>query len=200
MATATRSASTAGPAPGTDYHRGLQQARRRRRDVIRRAERQRRAGHRRDHRPQMAPTAGLALAVATPAAQAMAQNLLTPRCCSPPTDPVEAEPSSPGCRRQRHRTRRRPDRRAARTAQGDRPDAETVGIVYASGEVSSRVQVDRATGPQAARPDHRDPDRHHVNDPTGRRALGGVDAIYVPTDSMVVPASPRSSRRAKQIP
>lgn len=68
------------------------------------------------------------------------------------------------------------------------PDAKTVGIVYASGEVNSQVQVDAA---------------QEVADELGieivtktvaaigeiqqaTEALGDVDAIYVPTDNMVV--------------
>ncbi len=69
-----------------------------------------------------------------------------------------------------------------------KPDAKKVGIVYASGEVNSQVQVDAA---------------QKVADEMGlelvtktvttandiaqaTEALGDVDAIYVPTDNMVV--------------
>lgn len=84
------------------------------------------------------------------------------------------------------------------------PDAKTVGIVYASGEVNSQVQVDAA---------------QEVADELGleivtktvsaaneiqqaTEALGDVDAIYVPTDNRVVEgiAALIQVAEAKQIP
>lgn len=68
------------------------------------------------------------------------------------------------------------------------PDAKKVGIVYASGEVNSQVQVDAAT--EAAKPLGLEVVTKTVttgNDiAAATEALGDVDAIYVPTDNMVV--------------
>lgn len=84
------------------------------------------------------------------------------------------------------------------------PDAEKVGIVYASGEVNSQVQVDAVaeaapglgleivTKPVTA-----------ANDvPAAAEALDDVDAIYVPTGNMVVNgiASLIQVAEAEQIP
>lgn len=68
------------------------------------------------------------------------------------------------------------------------PDAKKVGIVYASGEVNSQVQVDAVT--EAATPLGLEVVTKTVttgNDiAAATEALGDVDAIYVPTDNMVV--------------
>jgi len=68
------------------------------------------------------------------------------------------------------------------------PDAEKVGIVYASGEVNSQVQVDAV---EEAAPDLGleivTKTVTTANDiQAAAEALGDVDAIYVPTDNMVV--------------
>ena len=68
------------------------------------------------------------------------------------------------------------------------PDAKKIGIVYASGEVNSQVQVDAAIEAAA------DLDLEIVTRTvtTGQdiqqaaTALGDVDAFYVPTDNMIV--------------
>lgn len=69
-----------------------------------------------------------------------------------------------------------------------KPDAKTVGIVYASGEVNSEVQVKNATAVAK---------KHGLEIKTSTvttgadissaaEALGKVDAFYVPTDNVVV--------------
>ncbi|MBP1326650.1 putative ABC transport system substrate-binding protein [Leucobacter exalbidus] len=84
------------------------------------------------------------------------------------------------------------------------PDAKKVGIVYASGEVNSEVQVKNAESVA------KDLDLEIVtktvttaNDiAQATEALGDVDAIYVPTDNMVVNgiASLVQVAETKQIP
>lgn len=68
------------------------------------------------------------------------------------------------------------------------PDAKTVGIVYASGEVNSQVQV--AAAEEAAEKVGLEIVTQTVASAadivTATEALGDVDAIYVPTDNMVV--------------
>lgn len=150
----------------------------------------------------------LVLAVATPAAQAAAQAITdVPVLFTAVTDPVSAELVD---------SNEEPGANMTGTSDaapiGDQldllkelvPGAKKVGIVYASGEVNSQVQVDAAV--EAA------PERGleivsksitSSNDiQQATEALGDVDAIYVPTDNMVV--SSLSSlimvAEAKQIP
>lgn len=84
------------------------------------------------------------------------------------------------------------------------PGAKKVGIVYASGEVNSQVQVDAVT--EAAGPLGLEVVTKTVttaNDiAAATEALGDVDAIYVPTDNMVVAgiASLVQVAEDKQIP
>ncbi|GAB3693959.1 ABC transporter substrate-binding protein [Corynebacterium nasicanis] len=150
----------------------------------------------------------LVLAVATPAAQATAQNITdVPVLFTAVTDPVSAElvdsEEAPG---------------ANVTGTSDVapiadqldllkelvPDAQKVGIVYASGEVNSQVQVDLAK--EAAAPRDLEIVTQTVttaNDiQQAVEALGDVDAIYVPTDNMVVAgiASLVQVAEQKQIP
>ncbi|MDO5670204.1 MAG: ABC transporter substrate-binding protein [Corynebacterium sp.] len=150
----------------------------------------------------------LVLSVATPAAQATAQNITDiPVLFTAVTDPVSAElvdsEEAPG---------------ANVTGTSDVapiedqldllkelvPDAEKVGIVYASGEVNSQVQVDLAK--EAAGPRDLEIVTQTVttaNDiQQAVEALGDVDAIYVPTDNMVVAgiASLVQVAEQKQIP
>ncbi len=84
------------------------------------------------------------------------------------------------------------------------PDAQSIGIVYASGEVNSQVQVDAVQ--EAAGPRDLEVVTQTVttaNDiQQAVEALGDVDAIYVPTDNMVVAgiASLVQVAEQKQIP
>ncbi|MGO1435169.1 MAG: ABC transporter substrate-binding protein [Canibacter sp.] len=150
----------------------------------------------------------LVFAIATPAAQASAQAITDiPVLFSAVTDPVAAElvdsVEAPG---------------GNVTGTSDLasipdqmellkelvPDAKTVGIVYSSGEVNSEVQV------KAAEEAGSDLDLSietqtvtTANDiQQAVEALGDVDAIYVPTDNMVVAgiASLISVAEQKQIP
>lgn len=150
----------------------------------------------------------LALAVATPAAQALAQNIADkPVLFTAVTDAVSAElvesNEAPG---------------ANITGTSDMapiseqidllkelvPDAKTVGIVYSSGEVNSQVQVDEFT--QIAGTKDLEVKTQTVSSANeiqqAVEALGDVDAIYVPTDNMVVAgiASLVGVAEQKQIP
>lgn len=137
----------------------------------------------------------LVLAVATPAAQAAAQAITDkPILFTAVTDAVSAElvesMAKPGAN-VTGTVDAVPDdalKTQFEIITDINPDAKKVGIVYASGEVNSQVQVDAA---------------QKVADEMGlelvtktvttandiaqaTEALGDVDAIYVPTDNMVV--------------
>lgn len=139
--------------------------------------------------------ADLVLAVATPAAQAAAQAILDkPVLFTAVTDAVSAELVDSNAKPGGNVTGTSdvvPDealQKQFELIQQVAPDAKKVGIVYASGEVNSEVQVEAA---------------EKVADDLGMEivtktvttandiaqateALGDVDAIYVPTDNMVV--------------
>ena len=90
----------------------------------------------------------LALAVATPAAQAMAQNITdVPLLFTAVTDPVSAElvdsMEEPGAN-VTGTSDAAPIDKQLELLKEIVPDAERIGIVYASGEVNSQVQVDQA--------------------------------------------------------
>ncbi|MFL0578683.1 ABC transporter substrate-binding protein [Dietzia sp. 179-F 9C3 NHS] len=134
----------------------------------------------------------LALAVATPAAQAMAQNIMNiPLLFTAVTDPVEAElvdsTDAPGAN-VTGTSDAAPIEEQLDLLKQIVPDAKTVGIVYASGEVNSQVQVDQAK--EAAEPKGLTIETQTVTTVNeiqqAVEALGDVDAIYVPTDNMVV--------------
>lgn len=132
------------------------------------------------------------LAVATPAAQAMVQNISDiPVFFTAVTDPVEAQlvnsMEAPG---------------ANVTGTSDEtpikdqfdliselvPDAAKVGIVYSSGEINSQIQVDNAKEEADGRGWSIETQTvTSVNEiPQAVEALGDVDVFYVPTDNMVV--------------
>ncbi|MFP7364375.1 ABC transporter substrate-binding protein [Corynebacterium callunae] len=134
----------------------------------------------------------LVLAVATPAAQATAQNITdTPVLFTAVTDAVSAElvdsNEAPGGNVTGTSDMAPIDEQLA-LLQELVPDAKTIGIVYASGEVNSQVQVDQVT--EAAKPlgiEVKTQTVTSVNEiQQAVEALGDVDAIYVPTDNMVV--------------
>lgn len=134
----------------------------------------------------------LALAVATPAAQAMAQNITNfPLLFTAVTDPVSAElvdsMEAPGSN-VTGTSDAAPIDRQLDLLKKIVPDAKKVGIVYASGEVNSQVQVDQAK--EAAGPMGLEIETQTVTTVNeiqqAVEALGDVDAIYVPTDNMVV--------------
>ena len=134
----------------------------------------------------------LALAVATPAAQAMAQNIVDiPLLFTAVTDPVSAElvesMEEPGGN-VTGTSDAAPIEEQLELLQELVPDAERVGIVYASGEVNSQVQVDQAE--EAAGPLGLEIVTQTVTSVNeiqqAVEALGDVDVIYVPTDNMIV--------------
>lgn len=134
----------------------------------------------------------LALAVATPAAQAMAQNIMDiPLMFTAVTDPVEAELveslEAPGANIT-GTSDAAPVEQQLELLQELVPDAENIGIVYSSGEVNSQVQVDAVT--EAAEPLGMSVETQTVTTvgeiQQAVGALGDVDAIYVPTDNMIV--------------
>lgn len=150
----------------------------------------------------------LVLAVATPAAQTAAQAITDkPILFTAVTDAVEgqlvASNEAPGANVTGTSDLAPIDDQLA-LLQELVPDAKKVGIVYASGEVNSQVQVDAVT--EAAGPLGLEVVTKTVttqNDiATATEALGDVDAIYVPTDNMVVAgiASLVQVAEDKQIP
>lgn len=134
----------------------------------------------------------LVLAVATPSAQAAAQNITDiPVLFTAVTDPEEAalvdSDEEPGGN-VTGTSDMNPVADQIELIQEIVPDASKVGIVYSSGEVNSEVQVELA---------------HEAGDALGieiveatvsnssevqqsTESLGDVDAIYVPTDNQVV--------------
>lgn len=153
----------------------------------------------------------LVLAIATPSAQTAAQAILDiPVLFTAVTDPVEAQlvdsNEAPG-----GNITGTSDAVPDDTLQEQFelltslvPDAKKVGIVYASGEVNSQVQVDAATevaeGLGIEIVTKTVTTQNDISAAT--EALGDVDAIYVPTDNMVVAgiASLVQVAETKQIP
>ncbi|QGU07978.1 ABC transporter substrate binding protein [Corynebacterium occultum] len=134
----------------------------------------------------------LVLAVATPAAQATAQNITDiPVLFTAVTDAEAAElvdsNEAPGANVTGTSDAAPIDEQLA-LMQELVPDMESIGIVYASGEVNSQVQVDavnQAAGPLGV--EVKTQTVTTVNEiQQAVEALGEVDAIYVPTDNMVV--------------
>ena len=134
----------------------------------------------------------LVLSVATPAAQATAQNIQdTPVLFTAVTDPVSAELidslEAPGANVTGTSDVAPVDQQLDLLKELV-PDAKKVGIVYASGEVNSQVQVDAAK--EAAESRDLEIVTQTVTNvteiPQAVQALGDVDAFYVPTDNLVV--------------
>ncbi|MFC5337426.1 ABC transporter substrate-binding protein [Leucobacter denitrificans] len=153
----------------------------------------------------------LVLAIATPSAQTAAQAIMDiPVLFTAVTDPVEAQlvdsNEAPG-----GNITGTSDAVPADTLEEQFalltdlvPGAKKVGIVYASGEVNSQVQVDAATevaeGLGIEIVTKTVTTQNDISAAT--EALGDVDAIYVPTDNMVVAgiASLVQVAETKQIP
>lgn len=134
----------------------------------------------------------LVLAVATPAAQATAQNITdTPVLFTAVTDAESAElvdsNDAPGGN-VTGTSDVAPIEEQLELIQQLVPDVKSIGIVYASGEVNSQVQVDAVD--EAASPlgiEVKTQTVTTVNEiQQAVDALGDVDVIYVPTDNMVV--------------
>lgn len=132
------------------------------------------------------------LAVATPAAQAVVQNITdTPVLFTAVTDPVEAELvqslDAPGGNATGTSDETPIDEQFDLISQLV-PDAKKIGIIYSSGEVNSEVQVKNAKE-QAEGRDVEIVTQTVTNVteiPQAVEAIGDVDAFYVPTDNMVV--------------
>ena len=150
----------------------------------------------------------LVLAVATPAAQATAQNITDiPVLFTAVTDAESAElvdsNDAPGGN-VTGTSDAAPIEDQLELLRQLVPDVDSIGIVYASGEVNSQVQVDaveEAAGPLGI--DVKTQTVTTVNEiQQAVDALGDVDAIYVPTDNMVVSgiASLINVANEKQIP
>ena len=134
----------------------------------------------------------MVLAVATPAAQATVQSIQdVPVLFTAVTDPVSAElvdsMEEPGAN-VTGTSDAAPIEEQLDLLKELVPDAERIGIVYASGEVNSQVQVDEAK--EAAEPRGLEIVTQTVTNvteiPQAVEAIGDVDAFYVPTDNMVV--------------
>lgn len=134
----------------------------------------------------------LALAVATPAAQATVQAIQDkPVLFTAVTDPVSAELVKSNEKPGGNVTGTSdiaPIEEQFKLLKQLVPDAKKVGIVYASGEVNSQVQVDEAKKvAKGAGVEIKTQTVTTANEiQQAVTALGDVDAIYVPTDNMVV--------------
>ncbi|RRJ88628.1 ABC transporter substrate-binding protein [Gulosibacter macacae] len=134
----------------------------------------------------------LVLAVATPSAQAAATAITDrPVLFTAVTDPVSAalvdSNEAPGGN-VTGTTDMNPVADQIALIKEVNPEAATVGVIYASGEVNSQIQVDIA---QAAATENgmtlKTATVSTTNDiPTALESLGDIDAIYVPTDNLVV--------------
>ncbi|MDY6050132.1 MAG: ABC transporter substrate-binding protein [Corynebacterium sp.] len=150
----------------------------------------------------------LVLAVATPIAQAMAQSVTSiPVLFTAVTDPVAAElvdsNEAPGANLT-GTTDMNPVADQIDLIKKLNPEAKTFGIIYSSGEVNSEVQVKLARE-EAAAQGLEVVEKTITNSSEvlqAAQALGDVDAIYVPTDNMVVSAldSVLQAAEAAQIP
>lgn len=134
----------------------------------------------------------LVLAIATPAAQAAAQAITDkPVLFTAVTDPVSAElvasNEAPGGN-VTGTNDMNPVADQIELIQEIVPEAASIGIVYSSGEVNSQIQVDIAKEKAAELGiEIKEATVTAVNElPTAMQSLGDVDAIYVPTDNMVV--------------
>lgn len=134
----------------------------------------------------------LVLAIATPAAQAAAQAIPDkPVLFTAVTDPVSAElvaaNDAPGGN-VTGTNDMNPVADQIKLIQEIVPEVSSIGVVYSSGEVNSQIQVDIAkeTADELGI-EIKEATVTAVNElPTAMQSLGDVDAIYVPTDNMVV--------------
>ncbi len=136
----------------------------------------------------------LVLAIATPTSQAAAQAITdTPILFTAVTDPVAAQLvkslDAPGGN-VTGTTDLNPVAKQISLVKQLKPTATTVGIIYSSGEVNSSVQVKLAK--EAAAKEGLTVKESAVSNSSevlqGAQSLSGVDAIYVPTDNVVVSA------------
>ncbi|WP_429844060.1 ABC transporter substrate-binding protein [Brevibacillus sp. FIR094] len=135
----------------------------------------------------------LVLAIATPTAQAAAQTSKTiPILFTAVTDPVEAglvaAMDKPGAN-VTGTSDMNPVEEQLKLIKEMKADAKTVGIIYSSGEVNSKVQVDAAKA-VAGKLGLEIKEAAITSATEVKQAaesmVGKVDAFYVPTDNMVV--------------
>ncbi|MEO4038441.1 ABC transporter substrate-binding protein [Micrococcus sp. 2A] len=136
----------------------------------------------------------LVAAIATPAAQGTASAVKDkPVVFMAVTDPKAAElvkaDDAPGGN-VTGVSDRNPVKEQLQLLKDVKPDAKTVGIVYNSGEVNSKVQVDqaKAAGKELGLEVKEATITNSSEVQQGVQALGDVDGIYVPTDNAVVSA------------
>lgn len=134
----------------------------------------------------------LVLAVSTPSAQAAVQAITTkPVLFTAVTDPVAAKlvksDEHPGGNATGTNDMS-PIKEQIALIKKIQPDVKTIGVIYSSGEVNSKVQVDLAK--QAAKEMGLEVKEATVTNSsevaTAAASLSGVQAIYVPTDNVVV--------------
>ncbi|MFP5415814.1 MAG: ABC transporter substrate-binding protein [Actinomycetes bacterium] len=133
----------------------------------------------------------LVLAIATPTAQAAAQSITTaPVLFTAVTDPVAAQLvdslESPGGN-VTGTSDLNPVAEQIALVKKVKPDAQTVGVIYSSGEVNSQVQVEMAREAAAAQ-GLQLVEKTITTTAEVQQAASSleVDAIYVPTDNNVV--------------
>lgn len=135
----------------------------------------------------------LVLAIATPSAQAVAQAVTdTPVLFSAITDPVEAKLveslEAPGGN-VTGTSDKNPVKEQLELLKQLSPDAESVGIVYSSGEINSQVQVEWAKEAGEELGLTIEETAISASSEVQQAAAGlDVDAFYVPTDNQVVSA------------
>ncbi len=138
------------------------------------------------------PNIDLVLAVATPAAQSAATAITqVPVLFTAVTDPVEAglveSLDSPGSN-VTGTTDLNPVADQVALIKEIQPEAASVGVIYSSGEVNSRIQVDIAKE-EAKKSGLKLKEATVANVgevPTALESLGDVDALYIPTDNTVI--------------
>lgn len=138
------------------------------------------------------PDIDLVLAVATPAAQSAATSVTqVPVLFTAVTDPVEADLveslEAPGSN-VTGTTDLNPVADQVALIKEIAPDAKRIGVVYSSGEVNSRVQVEIAKdAAKEAGLELKEATVTNVGEvPTALESLGDVDALYLPTDNTVI--------------
>ncbi|MDR1294270.1 MAG: ABC transporter substrate-binding protein [Bifidobacteriaceae bacterium] len=140
------------------------------------------------------PSLDLILAIATPTAQAVVQQITDrPILFAGVTDPVAAGlvPSfDPSGTNVTGTSDLNPNARPVELVQQVMPDVQTIGVLYSSAEANSEVQVEAFEAEAEALGIEIKPQSitNSSEVMTGAQALEGVDAILIPTDNTVVSA------------
>jgi putative ABC transport system substrate-binding protein len=140
------------------------------------------------------PSIDLILAIATPTAQAVVQQITDrPILFAGVTDPVDAGlvPSfDPSGTNVTGTSDLNPNARPVELVQEVIPTVETIGVLYSSAEANSEVQVEAyETEAEALGIEIKPQSITNSSEVmTGAQALEGVDAILIPTDNTVVSA------------